>query len=62
MCSDCDFATMQSDGTLYCALRDEPTHGESTCDDWQAHTRLIDGDKWYEVMNWPARKRKSRRS
>lgn len=62
MCSDCDFATVQSDGTLICAIRDEQTHGDAMCEDWQAQTRLIDGDGWYEVVTWPARRRKSPRS
>lgn len=61
-CPSCDFCTHTEDGVLMCALIDRQVHGYETCSWWQSETRIVDGDNWFEVMKWPARRKKSHRS
>lgn len=61
-CPDCDFSVISDDGALVCALHDEQVHGDGMCECWQSETRRMDGDERDEVIAWPARRRRSRRS
>ena len=61
-CPDCDFSTVMPDGTLICAIHDEQVHGDGECECWQSETRKVDGYDWFEVMEWPARKRRNQSS
>ena len=33
-CSDCNFCEVMPDGSLFCAVRDEHVHQDTTCDLW----------------------------
>lgn len=34
-CSDCNFCEVMPDGSLFCAVRDERVHQDTTCDIWR---------------------------
>ena len=33
-CPDCDLSLVMLDGSLFCALYEQQTHGDSTCQYW----------------------------
>lgn len=43
-CSDCNFAELMPDGSLFCAAHDEYVHSDMTCDLW-CNNLLMDVSK-----------------
>lgn len=56
-CSDCNFAELMPDGSLFCAVRDECVHSGMTCDLW-CNNLLIDVSKEEYAPRTKDRRRK----